>query len=890
MVNFENPLIAFNAYVSSLSVSLGWGGQGGSMQIKLVEDPDDGYIIDLPPVGTAVYFKYEGFYFGGILQRWVYNESLSGRIYDVVIESPSKLMDGVQLIIENFNGATDRWAYTLSCGTDEFATNATSDTLVYGEPVCNVYNVFAYYENPSNGINGPFSNYGASGFNSAGLQVSKILDAIAVLGKRDTKNPFGGALRFGADEDTASEYELDLSELSELTAAENFSEYRLKGPVKNLNTIIGEMADLFQFDYYYTVQPENMPSENGAASIPLPIIKLKILDRSTPPEAGKVAEFVAEQKESGKLISSQVGQEFGDTITQKIVWGGNRSRYLQLQNTGAGTPHYAVMGRTLGGGGYNTVGTIYETYDQDPISRSFTIFLPGMPGRNGNGSALSIYKTTAFELRMALGGKETWEIFKTFETLAKVERNGFNNIYDCPWTGAFDNTNNVIELLAGGGAAAAYDLVQSNLEVAAKGDDEERNHLLNQLYNHINDVAQTSYGQEFLLVLPNEVPNAAYNYYIPQNDYSWLKTWDVASSAYTSSPPIADIANFDSGGRLTSLAGWPLVDQNYIAKSLSFAGRPSIANPDFSVLGSDYAIGGFYPGTSCDFSGTMFSKKGSPEQETYWFEAAGTWAVIFRTGAQVRLYDPITTPAFGLTYLAKIFFDVDIPPARYISMGKTSLQFAIPPDVQVPRYFGIPQESTRFRWGPWVTNPGGGFSTSGKAQVEEKESLRPETFGAFGFGITELNRIGQIEASVGLSEMQQVESGYVEVEGAPMYNIGERFVGTGPYVSNMDISVDVSGGVKTNYKLTTWTPEFGTMNKYNINRIADIRKRAFEYAKKQRDQIEQRPFPAIQQKKMNLNDLLSKRHNLDNAAIVKLFSGLGDPGRDCPPETCDRDV
>ena len=104
----EKSLKAFGAYVSSLSVSLGWGGQGGSMQMKLVEDPDNGVNIDLPSVGTAVYFKYGGFYFGGILQRWVYNESLSGRIYDIVIESPSKLMDGVQLIIENFNGLTKR--------------------------------------------------------------------------------------------------------------------------------------------------------------------------------------------------------------------------------------------------------------------------------------------------------------------------------------------------------------------------------------------------------------------------------------------------------------------------------------------------------------------------------------------------------------------------------------------------------------------------------------------------------------------------------------------------------------------------------------------------------------------------------------------------------------
>ena len=106
----------------------------------------------------------------------------------------------------------------------------------------------------------------------------------------------------------------------------------------------------------------------------------------------------------------------------------------------------------------------------------------------------------------------------------------------------------------------------------------------------------------------------------------------------------------------------------------------------------------------------------------------------------------------------------------------------------------------------------------------------------------------------------------------------------------MDISVDVSGGVKTNYKLTTWTPEFGTMNKYNINRIADIKKRSFEYAKQQRDQITQRPFPAVQGGKApKFNDLLGKRHNGDFAALIKLFMQSGVTGLDCPPELCGKE-
>ena len=76
----ESPVTMFGIYVQNLSVNLGWGGQGGSMQLKLIEDPDApepvllpkdsdgnpfyGGGVNAPQTGTAVYFKYGSFYFG----------------------------------------------------------------------------------------------------------------------------------------------------------------------------------------------------------------------------------------------------------------------------------------------------------------------------------------------------------------------------------------------------------------------------------------------------------------------------------------------------------------------------------------------------------------------------------------------------------------------------------------------------------------------------------------------------------------------------------------------------------------------------------------------------------------------------------------------------------
>jgi len=329
----------------------------------------------------------------------------------------------------------------------------------------------------------------------------------------------------------------------------------------------------------------------------------------------------------------------------------------------------------------------------------------------------------------------------------------------------------------------------------------------------------------------------------------------------------ADIADWDALGKIVPLVGYD-----------------SLApGADFSVFGSDYSLS-----VAPYRSNTILSRKAKPEDEMLWNDALGVWVLPFNTGAQVRYFDAITTPDFGLTVLADLMFGITLPPEKYI-FGKNSMQFSIPPNILAPNFFGVPQESQRFKWGPWLTlNSEIGFSSYGKTQVESKESLRPETFGS----LEELNRIGGIEASVGQSDMQEVESGYIEVVGAPQNNLGERFAGTGPYVSNMSITVDATGGVKTSYQFNTWTPQFGTMNKYNIQRIADFKRRAFEFSKKNRDQIEKRPLPTQKFEKTDFAQAIqgSKRQSsFWNPFVWKMIGAPGESnGANCTPEICDQ--
>lgn len=863
----ESPITMFGVYVSKISAKVGWGGQGSTMQLTLVEDEVNGVVLDKdssgnpfygspssPKVGSAIYFKYGNFYFGGIFQRWSYSESVGGRTYDIIAESPTKLMDGVHVIFEEWNGTTDYWAnqYNNYDSSTNLGDGSAEFHLLYGTNyMTNVFNVFGYYENPTYGINGNLQNFGAANTNTAGMQISKLFDGMNALIDKSSSHAMGGPIMFGTTTDpneAATLYSLNIDDIYTYRNQNNvpFGDYRIKGPYKSVNAIMGEVSELFQFDYYFALQHRNGTSSvsDGGGLIPDAEIKVKVIDKSEPPEPGKIKSYIdaelAKPENQRRMTQYEIGKEFGDTVTQKVLWGGRRTRYQKIGGNPIYDNHSLTVGDMLAIFGrnndarksYNIAGTVSQVYGNP--SQPVDIYLDGY----------GIYKASPFEMRFAMGGKEVWEIFKTFQTIAGAEPNGYNNIYTCPWTGKFDATGALLTSL-GDGRANGYDMTISNIEIAKKGWFAQQNALSDLIHKGVSGVASSSYAQEFLCYLPNESPNTAYNVYVPADEYQEIKSWEIASSAFDSRPSTFDIASFDAVGRVTSLVGYDI-----------------FSNADYSGLGSDYAAGTY------SASGKIVSRKGSPEGEAIWNPYVGTWMTVFKAGCQIPIYDGVTTPDFGLTVLASYFFNINIPPEAYILSGKQSVQFACPPDMLMPSFFGIPQESQRFNYGPWLTlnkSAGGYFSPFGKAQVERKESMRPETFGSY----EELERIGGLEAQVGKSDMQEVESGSMTVVGKPDWNMGERFATTGPYVSDMSIDVDATGGVTTSYQFNTWTPNFGTMTRYNIARIQDIYKRTFDFGKKNRDEVEKRPFPKLKFEKTDLSDL-SERFSRSNGNALQM--------------------
>ena len=751
------PPTMFGAYISNVSSSVSWG-DNATCTITIVEDEENGVFARIPSPGTPASIQLGSFYFGGILQRWTYQESLSGRTYDVILESPAKLLDGVQIILGEFNGSIVGEGNRYQPYAGGIFTNQLQ----------NIYNVFGYFENPAIGDGG----YGSSYYNSAGMPARKVLDTIQLLAS-------GGGGAFGNKMNLGGYfYSLDLGELKSYIS-DNF---RLAGPVQSLSSIIQECCDLAGLDYM--VEQRNR------------VIRIRTISRGSVSNPNAVSNLVNSWTNSGILISKQIGNEFSAPVTQKLVVGGRVSRLLV--NSAKDT--YPVWGKKANSeyvfGLGNPTPMVYST-----PSALVPILLDEYTGSTG-------YTATIMELRMATGGKDTWETFKAFETMYGVERNGYNNPASSPWYSKIGADINIFNALSDG-TFTSFDLENTSFLTAEKRNSGYLNAVNDKIWAAVNRVASEFYGQVFLLKLDTYEPGGeSGNVRWVTDEYVKQHVWDIADSAFDPRPLFTDPSFYDNEGRVRGGCAWP-----------------QSANFDYSALGSDWT-------TTPD--GGIATTKGGPDKEIYYIDDEPY--VIVRSGGTVLSYDGITTPDFGLSVLVWYFTNQFIHPAFYMTSGANNVQISIPPLPVPPFSFGVPQQSTTYCWGPWWAWSGSGSSV-GLSECEFDADLRPEVFGS----ASALDQAGFAAATAGLARTSSQETGQVELVGLPFANIGDM-LGGGPYINSISINVGVDQ-ISTTYSFSSWTPEFGKLSQVNIARMKKIRKGALALVQSNRSKITRQPFP-----------------------------------------------
>ena len=802
--------IMFGCYVQSVSASVGWGGTSSTCSLKLVEDPKNGYRWTPPDVGAACYFKYKGFEFGGVFVRWSYSDSTSGRSYDIVLESPAKLLDGVQVIMDSFEGTE----YNFDEGEryNRFRPSSVNPNVT--TEVNNVYNILGHFENHTFEFEGNKGVFGAAQTNSAGFLANKLLETIEILSCPD-ENPtaaFAHKCAFGSQEF----FKIDLSEIKGI--APDF--YRIQGVTQSVNGIISDITELVQNDYFVTLDLAGITASDGGGTIEDPVIKVVAISKGQQPSPGVIRSLVTSFKEKEVLISSSIGQELQDDTTQKLVLGGPGSR-LVTRDIYFAYPLWGKKSDSTYIVDPQTTGSSYA--DDNPVPIWVDPF-----------SYFSDYSATVFELRMAQD-RQSWQTFKVFESVKKGS-------YDTdPWCVGVDIDVNTLNALAAGNRGA-LSLASTSTKTGGKAFNTnfsenyiaQAQEYTNKIYSAVQNVSSNFFGKKFVIPMPEEPGGPDNNFRYIVEDQKYETSWEAVDSAFDPGGAnfrFNDVAMFDPNGRTKTYVEWHYSTER-----------------DFTSLGSSYAgYGGDMwtqnfdkRGRVLDFQGNVDQRRGVAstgcgiDKSAIMFNFDGRFKpyVVMDAGTQILEYDNMTTDDFGLTVLAYYFFKIYIDPENYIGPGKPSTQIKIPPKIVPPRSFGIAQQSNRYVWGPWY-----GGTLKGKSEVISDDSLVPESFGS----VAGMNEAGHALAGVGNAEMSASETGYVEIAEFPSYNIAERFAGSGPYVSDMSFSIDTSG-FKTTYKFNTWTPQFGKLAKYNIDRIARINKASLDLAQRERAKVTKRPF------------------------------------------------
>lgn len=755
----ESPVKFLNGYVVDVSSVMGRDGGSSAIQLRIIE-PNDASLV-YPTSGTACIFTIGGLEFGGILQRRNYEESTSGYIWDFTLENASKVMDGVSVVLDGFEG------YGYNAGN---STNIGSLSSPFTTEINNVWNPFAVRENYNYG-----GIFGGSNTNSFGFPAADLLTLLEEISRGE--HDFGGKISYGQ-----TLYTLDLTELKNIVP----DNYRVDGPVRSLTTIISEITEVAGVSYLFTI--DGSPNEYGIIEGDA-IIKVKIMDNSDQPELGVIDTKITALKEDSKWIQSSSGRELTDAVTQKVVIGGQATRYWRA-STNAGHI-FPVWGKLRNN----------EYLISAPITKDIldTILIPVVLDSGEQ------YSCTPLEVWAAMAGREAWSAYKVMKGDTEIISNS-------------NFTQSLVSKIESG-EATPLDLYKTAARDRAYLTAVKENQRYQSIFNAVAAVGNDHWGKQFFVALPVEAGGISNNLKFTQDDKDYITSWEIAGSAWLEDTPISDVSFYDPDGKFKPTVTYSLGNTDVF---------------DYSSFGTDYALG---------FGGITTFSGVSVDDNIYWRKDiyGNTTAMVLVTVPQVSYYSDETRLEDGLFQLAKLVFGInpDSEGAVFAKrMGYEGLKFSLPPLPVMPTQIGVAQQSTRYTYGPWYNST----QLNGKAELVQDTNLRPEVFGSTAL----MNEAAESVAYVANTNLGEIDNGVVSTTTLPEYSLADRFAGQGPYITSINAKVG-NGGWTTEYSFNSYTLQGGKLAKFDYDRIANIRKGNIKNLKEIRDLYNlppiNKPFP-----------------------------------------------
>jgi len=338
------------ASIISFASSVGRNEEIGRFEAQLVEDPTLSQRFTKPSTGSAAYFEYGSFKFGGIIEGWTESYSPGGYpIFSVIVYDPRVILSACQVIIGE-----------------------------YGGPLLNIdnlFDVYGHYERQAFGY-ADRNDAGMPWRNNFGVGIEPALSFL--IASRKIK--FRG-----------QNYTLNWQSIQNLPIP-YFYRMGEGGATINLLELISVICQDANVDFIVNLTAGNI--------IVISTITLNGL------QEGKIRQFI--DSKSGRVESYEIGKELIDPnsvggTTAGVLFGGSREDVNTLSSiypfwginpySGAlGQPQVAIA--PTAGNGYenNDRVTVYAASIYDIIQQDY-------------------YPLSVIELKCALAGQSTWTTY-----------------------------------------------------------------------------------------------------------------------------------------------------------------------------------------------------------------------------------------------------------------------------------------------------------------------------------------------------------------------------------------------------------------------------------------------------------------------------------------------
>jgi hypothetical protein len=372
---------------------------------KYWTDPDPGF-LGLPKyqpdgafvrgaydiAGAPVYFKFSNnLGFGGMISDWKTNGSQGGSgLFEVTIKSYSSLLNGCQLIIDNYVGSISTSIDNDLSVPSNTIGDYTADVSKGNIP--NVFNIFGYLEN---------QGFGFAGKTDPGVSALQIYYALkdltggisnayspygAIIGKHPLKMD-GSTINVSSTNVQSNNYPNSLTmTLKEcglcpnITSTDGVMRTRLKLDLRELpippndlyisgqSTItimafIQMICDGSGYDFYVDFEPDTSGEFSG-------IIFIRTVSKRNQPQRDIIKNIVANLvNNGGKITSYTYGQEYNDQGVRVMYVGGAQKRLLQVRSVNIARKQNSLVFdpyHNNGAGSFVDFGNNYENHFRIP--------------------------------------------------------------------------------------------------------------------------------------------------------------------------------------------------------------------------------------------------------------------------------------------------------------------------------------------------------------------------------------------------------------------------------------------------------------------------------------------------------------------------------------------